>query len=137
MRPSRVRPTECVLPRSLLQDCGLCENRRDSRKATWKSARRCFAATFRAANTATPSPRLRGLARVRPGWYSGAVDDAFTKEELSPLESRIPRNGFVELRCPFCKSTELKRISLVYQEGLARVKTRSRLLGFVFGEGGI
>ena len=83
------------------------------------------------------SARLRGLVRVRPGWYSGVVDDAFTKEELCPLESRIPRNGFVELRCPFCKSTELKRISLVYQEGLARVKTRSRLLGFVFGEGGI
>src|SRR6266849_1395469 len=94
----------------------------------------------RDATSALPSlasARLRGLARIRPGWYSGAVDDAFTKEELSPLESRIPRNGFVELRCPFCESSELKRVSLVYQEGLAHVKTRSRLLGFVFGEGGI
>src|SRR5882672_9350159 len=78
----------------------------------------------------------RALARVRPGWYSGVVDDAFTKEEWFPLESRVPRNGFVELCCPFCKSTELKRVSLVYQEGLAHIKARSRFMGLVFGEAG-
>jgi hypothetical protein len=42
----------------------------------------------------------------------------------------------MELRCPDCNSTDLKKLSLVYQEGLSRVKTRSRLLALVFGEGG-
>jgi hypothetical protein len=42
----------------------------------------------------------------------------------------------MDLRCPDCNSTDLKRLSLAYQEGLSRVKTRSRLLALVFGEGG-
>jgi hypothetical protein len=73
-------------------------------------------------------------AGVSPGWYSRAVDAAFTKEGWFPPESTAPRGGYVELRCPDCQSAELKRVSLVYQEGLAHIKTRSRFLGFVFGE---
>ena len=42
----------------------------------------------------------------------------------------------MDLRCPDCNSTDLKRLSLVFQEGLSGVKTRSRLLALVFGEGG-
>jgi hypothetical protein len=42
----------------------------------------------------------------------------------------------MDLRCPDCNSADLKRLSLVYQEGLSRVNTRSRLLALVFGEGG-
>lgn len=36
-------------------------------------------------------------------------------------------------KCRKCGSTDLKKVSLVYQDGLSRVKTRSRLVGFIFG----
>ena len=42
----------------------------------------------------------------------------------------------MDLQCPRCKSGDLKRISLAYREGLYRVNTRTRLRGFLFGEGG-
>jgi hypothetical protein len=42
----------------------------------------------------------------------------------------------MELRCPSCNSTDLKKVSLAYQGGLHRVKTRTRLVGLVFGDGG-
>jgi hypothetical protein len=47
-----------------------------------------------------------------------------------------PRGKPMDLRCPDCNSSDLKRLSLVYQGGLSRVKTRSRLLALVFGKGG-
>ena len=40
------------------------------------------------------------------------------------------------LQCPNCNSFDLKKVSLVYQDGLQRVKTRSRLVGLLFGEAG-
>jgi hypothetical protein len=42
----------------------------------------------------------------------------------------------MDLRCPHCKSTDLKKNSLAYQEGRFRVDTRTRLRGVVVGEGG-
>lgn len=39
----------------------------------------------------------------------------------------------VELQCPKCGSIDLKKVSLVYQDGLGHSKSRSRLIGFVFG----
>jgi hypothetical protein len=42
----------------------------------------------------------------------------------------------MDLRCPNCSSADLKKVSLAYQEGRFRVKTRTRLLGLIFGEGG-
>src|SRR5258708_36899432 len=82
------------------------------------------------------SLRPRMPATITPHWYSRAVDAAFTSEELFSLESTATRGGYVELRCPDCQSTELKRVSLVYQEGLAHIKARSRFMGLVFGEAG-
>src|ERR1700731_3703091 len=40
------------------------------------------------------------------------------------------------LRCPKCSSTDLKKVSLAYQEGLFRVDTRTRMLGLLFASGG-
>ena len=48
---------------------------------------------------------------------------------------RFPRQG-MDLRCPNCNSSDLKKVSLAYQEGLFRVNTRTRLRGVVVGEGG-
>ena len=53
----------------------------------------------------------------------------------------IRRNGAargkkMDLRCPSCNGTDLKKLSLAYQEGRVRVDTRTRLRGVVVGEGG-
>src|SRR5882672_4806370 len=42
----------------------------------------------------------------------------------------------MDLRCPKCSSTDLKKVSLAYQDGLFHVDTRTRMLGFLFASGG-
>ena len=42
----------------------------------------------------------------------------------------------MELQCPNCKGTDLKKVSLAYQEGLQRVSTRTRIRGVVVGSDG-
>jgi hypothetical protein len=46
------------------------------------------------------------------------------------------RVGPMELQCPNCRSTDLKKVSLAYQEGLQHVSTRTRLRGVVVGSDG-
>jgi hypothetical protein len=41
----------------------------------------------------------------------------------------------MELQCPNCGSTDLKKVSLAYEEGLSRIKAKSRLKGLSFGDG--
>jgi len=48
---------------------------------------------------------------------------------------RVMAQG-IDLRCPNCNSPDLKKVSLAFQEGLSRVKTRNRLFGLVFGHSG-
>jgi hypothetical protein len=42
----------------------------------------------------------------------------------------------VQFHCETCGSSDLKKVSLVYQDGLRHVKTRSRLVGFLVGASG-
>lgn len=42
----------------------------------------------------------------------------------------------MNLHCPNCNSRELRKVSLVYEEGLQRVTTRTRLRGVVVGSDG-
>jgi hypothetical protein len=42
----------------------------------------------------------------------------------------------LELQCQKCGSTDLKKVSLVYQDGLSQVKTATRIGGFVLGQTG-
>lgn len=42
----------------------------------------------------------------------------------------------MELRCPQCNGTDLKRVSLAYQEGFSQVNTRSRLRAIAVGSDG-
>jgi len=42
----------------------------------------------------------------------------------------------MDLRCPKCNSTEIRRVSLVYEEGLFRSEGRTRLSAVVAGGGG-
>ena len=46
------------------------------------------------------------------------------------------RGGPMELQCPNCKSTDLKKVSLAYEEGFQRISTRTRLRGVVVGSDG-
>jgi hypothetical protein len=42
----------------------------------------------------------------------------------------------MDLRCPKCSSTDLKKVSLAYQERLFHVDARTRMLGFLFASVG-
>jgi hypothetical protein len=42
----------------------------------------------------------------------------------------------MDLRCPDCNSTHLKRVSLAYQENVRHVDNRTRLRAFLFGNEG-
>jgi hypothetical protein len=45
-----------------------------------------------------------------------------------------PRGKQMDLRCPNCNSSELKRVPLAYEEGRSRLAARIRLRGMVFGD---
>src|SRR5260370_14706111 len=49
---------------------------------------------------------------------------------------RPPQGNLMDLRCPNCHTSDLKKVSLAYQEGLSRVRTKSRLRALLFGEDG-
>ena len=49
---------------------------------------------------------------------------------------RAARGGPLELKCPNCKSTDLKKVAMAYQEGLQRVSTCTRLRGVAVGSDG-
>ena len=42
----------------------------------------------------------------------------------------------MDLKCPNCGNTNLKKVSLVYEEGLIRTRTKGRLKGLFFGDEG-
>src|SRR5258708_25656851 len=53
-----------------------------------------------------------------------------------PIVLWAARGEKMDLRCPSCNGTDLKKVSLAFQEGRVRVDTRTRLRGVVVGEGG-
>lgn len=55
---------------------------------------------------------------------------------IHPYGDGASRGDKMDLHCPNCKSTDLKKVSLAYQEGRFRVDTRTRLRGVVVGERG-
>ncbi len=67
--------------------------------------------------------------------YNQSVGNAISREAYfrSP---RPPRGHQVDLRCPNCHTSDLKKVSLAYQEGLSRSRAQSRLRGLFFGEDG-
>lgn len=52
------------------------------------------------------------------------------------VRNRASRGDHMDLRCPQCNSTDLKKLSLAYQEGISDVKARTRLRGVVVGSDG-
>jgi hypothetical protein len=42
----------------------------------------------------------------------------------------------MNLHCPYCNATDVKKVSLAYQEGLCRVRARTRITGWLIGDNG-
>src|ERR1700675_4704494 len=64
--------------------------------------------------------------------YRGKV----IRKDIYPYFYGAARGEKMDLRCPSCNGTDLKKLSLAYQEGLQRVNTRTRLRGVVVGSDG-
>src|SRR5438445_13789842 len=58
------------------------------------------------------------------------------RKDSYPHRSGTARGDKMDLRCPKCNSTDLKKVSLAYEEGLFRTEGRSRLRAVVAGGGG-
>jgi hypothetical protein len=67
--------------------------------------------------------------------YNRALGNAIQREAYV-YSPRLPRGKPMDLRCPDCNSTHLKRVSLAYQENVSQVDTRTRLRAFLFGNKG-
>lgn len=75
---------------------------------------------------------MKGVLERR---YIQPVRSAIQREVVSN-PPRPPRVHPMELRCPNCGSTHLKKASLAYEEGLSRIRAKSRLRGLSFGDDG-
>lgn len=73
---------------------------------------------------------LSGTAEYRRNPSHGEM----IRKDIHPCEAG--EGGPMELQCPNCKSRNLKKVSLAYQEGLQHVRTRTRLRGVVVGTHG-
>ncbi len=58
------------------------------------------------------------------------------RKDFRPHRSGAARGDKMDLRCPKCNSTDLKKVSLAYQEGLFRADARTRLRAVVVGSSG-
>jgi hypothetical protein len=67
--------------------------------------------------------------------YNRALGNAIQREAYA-RSPRPPRGKQMDLRCPDCNSSDLKRVSLAYQESVRHVDTRTRLRAFLFGNEG-
>ena len=75
---------------------------------------------------------VAGFANEACNLYRGKV----IRKDIYPYFYGAARGEKMDLRCPSCNGTDLKKLSLAYQEGRVRVDTRTRLRGVVVGEGG-
>src|SRR6266849_5240707 len=64
--------------------------------------------------------------------YGGKV----IRKNIYPCLYGAARGEKMDLRCPSCNGTDLKKLSLAYQQGRVQVDTRTRLRGVIVGEGG-
>lgn len=74
-------------------------------------------------------------ARMGDHGYSGLNDSAI-RQDISFHRNGEGGGGAMALHCPRCQSTDLKRVSLAYREGLYHAETRTRLTGVFIGSGG-
>lgn len=58
------------------------------------------------------------------------------RKGIYPYRNGAGRGDPMDLHCPNCNSTDLKKVSLAYEEGLSRVNARTRIRGVVVGTDG-
>lgn len=58
------------------------------------------------------------------------------RKGIYPYRKGAGRGDSMDLHCPICHSTDLKKVSLAYQEGLSRLNVRTRMRGVVVGSEG-
>jgi hypothetical protein len=58
------------------------------------------------------------------------------RKDVKPHRSGAARGDRMDLRCPKCNSTDLKKVSLAYQEGLYRSDAHTRLSAALVGGSG-
>src|SRR6202047_927607 len=75
---------------------------------------------------------VAGSANEACNLYRGKV----IRKDIYPYFCGAARGEKMDLRCPSCNGTDLKKLSLAYQQGRVRVDTRTRLRGVIVGEGG-
>src|SRR6266404_673035 len=68
-----------------------------------------------------------------PGWMRIGI--RIGQKGLKPHRSGAARGDKMNLRCPKCNSTDLKKVSLAHEEGLFRSEGRTRLNAVVAGSG--
>ena len=78
---------------------------------------------------------LKGVQAMGDHAYNG-LNDSTIRQGISLHRNWAAGGGAMDLHCPRCQSTDLKRVSLAYREGLYRVDTRTRLTGVLIGSGG-
>ena len=78
---------------------------------------------------------LKGVQAMRDHPSNGLNGPAI-RQDISFHRNWAAGGGAMDLHCPRCQSTDLKRASLAYREGLYRVDTRTRLTGVLIGSGG-
>jgi transcriptional regulator with XRE-family HTH domain len=84
-----------------------------------------------------------GGAKLTPKGVQGmggrthnGLNGSAIRQGISFHRNWAAEEGAMDLHCPRCKSTDLKKVSLAYQEGLYRVDTHTRLSGVLVGSGG-
>lgn len=58
------------------------------------------------------------------------------RDKRYAVGNRASRGDDMDLRCPQCNSTDVKKVSLAYQEGFSQLKTHSRLRAIAVGSDG-
>lgn len=58
------------------------------------------------------------------------------RKGIYPFRNGAERGDPMDLHCPNCNGTDLKKVSLAYQEGLSHVNARTRIRGVVVGSDG-
>jgi DNA-directed RNA polymerase subunit RPC12/RpoP len=71
----------------------------------------------------------------RESGYNRGVGNAIPREAYF-YPRRLSRGFEMDLRCPNCDSSDLKKVSLVYQEGLVRARATTRVRAWLLGDDG-